>query len=178
MTRQFRLVTLLLALPFLAAATQVTGEATVGFRGRGPGGFSLEGKSHQLRIEDDGTRLRVVVPLAGLQTGIALRDRHMREKYLQVEKYPEAVLELPWSGVKLPADGQTAEGAAPGKMTIHGQTRDVQVKYRITRTGNRYQVSGNVPLKITDYGIEQPSYFGISVQPDIETSATFAAERT
>lgn len=178
MTRRRLRLALLLAFPLLAAAARVTGEPTVGFRGRGPGGFSLEGKTHQLRMEDDGSLLRVVVPLAGLQTGISLRDRHMREKYLEVEKYPEAVLELPWSGVKLPADGQTTEGTAPGKMSIHGQTRDVQVKYRISRSGNRYQVTGNVPLNITDYGIEKPSYFGISVQPDIDTSATFTAERT
>jgi polyisoprenoid-binding protein YceI len=178
MNRRFRFVALLLALPLLTAATTVTGEATAAFRGRGPGGFSLEGKTHQIRVEDDGTHLRVVVPLAGLQTGIALRDRHMREKYLEVEKYPEAVLEIPWSAVKLPADGQTGEGSAPGKMTIHGQTHEVQVKYRITRTGNHYQVTGNVPVKITDYGIEQPSYFGVSVQPDIETTTTFTAEHT
>ena len=105
-------------------------------------GFGLDGKTHQLRVEDDGTMLKVVVPLAGLQTGIALRDKHMREKYLEVEKYPDAVLELPWSGVKLPEDGQTVEATAPGKMTLHGKTKDVQVKYRIVRTGNRYQVTG------------------------------------
>ena len=107
-----------------------------GFHGRGPGGFGLDGNTHQLRIEDDGTTLKVIVPLAGLQTGIGLRDKHMREKYLEVDKYPDAVLEVPWSGVKLPGDGQTGEGSAPGKMTLHGKSKDVQVKYRIVRTGH------------------------------------------
>jgi len=88
------------------------------------------------------------------------------------------VLELPWSSVKLPSDGQTSDGTAPGKMTLHGKTQDVQVKYRITRTGNRYQVTGNVPVKITDYGIETPSYLGITVQPDVDVSAIFTAEKT
>ena len=177
MPRRPPALALLLALPLLVAATQVTGEPTAAFRGRGPGGFSLEGKTHQLRVEDDGTLLRILVPLAGLQTGIALRDRHMRERYLEVEKYPEAVLELPWSAVKLPEDGQTAEGTAAGKMTLHGKSHEVQVKYRLSRSGSRYQVSGTVPLNITDYGIDVPSYFGITVQPEVEASATFAAER-
>ncbi|HUM11548.1 MAG TPA: YceI family protein [Myxococcaceae bacterium] len=177
MRRHVTLVTVLLALPLLAAATRVTGEPTAGFHGRGPGGFSLEGTTHQLRIEDDGTVLKIVVPLGGLQTGISLRDRHMREKYLEVEKYPDAVLELPWSAVKLPEDGRTSEGTAPGKMSLHGQSHDVQVKYRIARTGNRYQVTGTVPLNITNYGIDVPSYFGITVQPDVEASASFTAER-
>jgi polyisoprenoid-binding protein YceI len=177
MIRRASLAALLLVVPLLAAAAKVTGEPSAGFHGRGPGGFIVEGKTNQLRIDDDGTTLKITVPLAGLQTGIALRDRHMREKYLQVDKFPDAVLELPWSSVKVPADGQTGEGNAPGKMTLHGKTHDVQVKYRIARTGTRYQVSGNVPLNLKDYDIEVPSYLGVTVQPDIDASASFIAER-
>lgn len=178
MPRRAFITALLIAFPLLAAGTQVTGEPSAAFHGRGPGGFSLEGKTNQLRIDDDGTTLRITVPLAGVHTGISLRDRHMREKYLEVSKYPDAVLEVPWSAVKLPADGQTSEGTATGKMSLHGKTHDVQVKYRIVRTGSRYQVSGNVPLNIKDYDIDVPSYFGVTVQPDIDTSAAFTAERT
>jgi polyisoprenoid-binding protein YceI len=162
----------------LAAATRLTGQPTAGFHGRGPGGFGVDGKTDQLRIDDDGTTLKITVPLATLQTGIALRDKHMREKYLQVDKYPDAVLEVPWSSVKLPGDGQTGEGTAPGKMTIHGKTKDVQAKYRIVRTGNRYQVTGNVPLNLKDYDIDVPSYLGVTVQPDIDTSVSFTAEHS
>jgi polyisoprenoid-binding protein YceI len=178
MPRRAFVTALLLALPLLAAPARLTGEPTAGFHGRGPGGFGLDGKTNQLRIEDDGTTLRVIVPLAGLQTGIGLRDRHMREKYLEVQRFPDAVLEIPWSGVKLPQDGQTSEGTAAGKMSLHGKTKDVQAKYRIVRTGNRYQVTGNVPLNLKDYDIDVPSYMGVTVQPDIDTSASFTAERS
>lgn len=178
MPRRAFLAALLLAFPLLAAGTQLTGEPAAGFHARGPGGFSLEGKTGQLRLEDDGTTLKITVPLAGLRTGISLRDRHMREKYLQVDRYPDAVLEVPWSSVKLPADAQTSEGTAPAKMTLHGKTRDVQVKYRIVRTGSRYQVTGNVPLNIKDYEIDVPSYFGVTVQPEIDARASFTAERS
>jgi polyisoprenoid-binding protein YceI len=178
MPRRASLAALLIVVPLLVAATRLTGEPVAGFHGRGPGGFGLDGKTHQLRIEDDGTTLKVTVPLAGLQTGIGLRDKHMREKYLQVDKYPDAVLELPWSGVKLPGDGQTGEGSAPGKMTLHGKSKDVQVKYRIVRTGTRYQVTGNVPLNLKDYDIDVPSYMGVTIQPDIDASASFNAERS
>jgi polyisoprenoid-binding protein YceI len=176
MVRRTSLLAILAALPLLAAATKVTGEPTAGFRGRGPGGFGLEGTTHQLRVEDDGTTLKVIVPLSGLQTGISLRDRHMREKYLEVQKYPDAVLALPWSAVKLPEDGRSLDGTAPGTMTLHGKSHDVQVRYRLARSGTNYQVSGNVAHDLRDYGIETPSYFGVTVQPDIETSASFTPE--
>ena len=178
MPRRASLAALLVLLPLLAGATRITGQPSAGFHGRGPGGFGLDGKTNQLRVEDDGSALKVTVPLASLQTGIGLRDRHMREKYLQVDKFPDAVLELPWSAVKLPADGQTSEGAAPGKMSIHGKSKDVQVKYRIVRSGNQYQVTGHIPLNIKDYDIDVPSYLGVTVQPDIETSVSFTAEHS
>lgn len=178
MPRRASLAALLIVVPLLVAATRLTGEPVAGFHGRGPGGFGVDGKTHQLRIEDDGTTLKITVALAGLQTGIGLRDKHMREKYLQVDKYPDVVLEVPWSGVKLPGDGQTGEGSAPGKMTLHGKSKDVQVKYRIVRTGTRYQVTGNVPLNLKDYDIDVPSYLGVTVQPDIDTSASFTAEHS
>jgi len=178
MIRRASLAALLLVFPLLAAATKVTGEPSAGFHGRGPGGFGVDGKTNQLRIEDDGTTLKITVPLATLHTGIGLRDKHMREKYLQVDKYPDAVLEMPWSAVKLPGDGQTGEGTVPGKMTIHGKSKDVKAKYRIVRTGNRYQVTGNVSLNLKDYDIDVPSYLGVTVQPDIETSVSFTAEHS
>lgn len=178
MVRRATLTALLLAFPLLAAATRLTGEPAAGFHGRGPGGFSLEGKTNQLKLEDDGTTLKVTVPLASLTTGIGLRDRHMREKYLQVDKFPDAVLELPWSAVKLPENGQTSEGTAQGKMSLHGKSKDVQVKYRILRTGNSFQVTGNIPLNIKDYDIDVPSYLGVTVQPDIDARASFTAEHS
>ena len=178
MVRRATLTALLLAFPLLAAATRLTGEPSAGFHGRGPGGFSLEGKTNQLKLEDDGTTLKVTVPLASLTTGIGLRDRHMREKYLQTDKFPDAVLELPWSAVKLPENGQTSEGTAQGKMSLHGKSKDVQVKYRILRTCNSFQVTGNIPLNIKDYDIDVPSYLGVTVQPDIDARASFTAEHS
>jgi polyisoprenoid-binding protein YceI len=178
MPRRASLAALLLVLPLLAAATRLEGQSSAGFHGRGPGGFGVDGKTDQLHVADDGTTLKITVPLATLHTGIGLRDKHMREKYLQVDKYPDAVLEVPWSGVKLPGDGQTSEGTVPGKMTIHGKSKDVTAKYRIVRTGNRYQVTGNVPLNLKDYDIDVPSYLGVTVQPDIDTSVSFTAEHS
>jgi polyisoprenoid-binding protein YceI len=177
-TQRRWVVWLALGLPLLALAeAKLTGEPTLAFTGRGPGGFTLEGTTHELRLEDDGTTLKLTVPLGQLTTGIALRDRHMREKYLEVSKFPELTLEVPWSAVKLPDDGQRLEGSGTGKVTLHGQTRDVPIRYALQRAGTRYQVTGHAAINLKDFGIEVPSYFGLTVQPDLDTRATFAADR-
>lgn len=171
-------VVLALGFPLLALGeAKLQGEPTAGFQGRGPGGFTLEGTTHELRLEDTGTTLKITVPLGQLTTGISLRDKHMKEKYLEVGRFPELVLEVPWASVKLPADGQKLEGAATGKVTLHGQTRDVPIRYALARTGTRYQVTGHAAINLKDFGVEVPSYFGVTVQPDIDARASFAADR-
>lgn len=162
----------LLASPALAQVERAGG-ASATFSGKGPGGFKLEGKTEQVSLKDDGKTVTIVVPLGTLKTGIDLRDRHMREKYLEVEKYPDAVLEVPWSAIQLPADGQTSTQTVPGKMTLHGKTHDVSVTYTLKRAGDAYDASGKVPLNLKDYDINLPNYLGVTVKPEIETLTSF-----
>jgi polyisoprenoid-binding protein YceI len=179
MSRALRhaLLALLLTPALALAEARITGEPTAAFTGKGPAGFAVEGVSHDVKLQDDGAVLRIVVPLAQLKTGIALRDRHMREKYLQVDRYPDAVLEVPWSAVQLPADGQSAGGSGKGKLTLHGQTHDVPIQYTVKRLGTQYQVTGHAAVNVKDFGIDIPSYFGLTLQPDIATTVTFTAIR-
>jgi polyisoprenoid-binding protein YceI len=167
---------LLLALPAMAAVERVGG-ATATFTGKGPGGFKLEGKTNELSIQDDGQKVTFVVPLATLKTGIALRDRHMREKYLQTDKYPEAVLVVPWSNIRLPEDGQSVTQTVTGQMTLHGKTKDVPVTYTVRKNGEVYATTGKVPLNIKDFGIDIPGYMGVTVKPDIQTAVAFDFKR-
>ena len=64
----------------------------------GPGGLKIEAKTADLRVDEADDKIKVTVPLAGLQTGIDLRDRHMREKYLEVGTYPHAELVVARAG--------------------------------------------------------------------------------
>jgi len=184
MTKRASLMALLLTLAALLAAApaqaavEKKGQSSATFNGKGPAGFKLEGKTSDLKLEDDGKVLRIIVPLANMKTGIDLRDRHMREKYLEVEKYPDAVLEVPWSEIKLPEEGQSTTAKGKGKMTLHGKTKDVTFSYTVQRKGNDYQVTGNTPLNIKEFGIDIPSYLGVTVKPDIETIVSFTATKS
>src|SRR4051812_42213663 len=85
----------LLAAPLLAtAAPAKIANAEVLFQATGPAGLKIEGKTTDLSVGSAGKSVRIRVALAGLDTGIALRNKHLKEKYLELEKYPEAVLEV------------------------------------------------------------------------------------
>lgn len=168
-----------LALPLVAlAGAQKVGDSLASFQGKGPAGFKVEGKTPDLTLADDGTTLTVTVPLEHMETGIALRDRHLREKYVEVQKYPDATLALPWSAITLPADGKTVQAHGTGKLTLHGQTREVPFSATLFRHGAIYDVTGQVPINLKEFGISIPSYLGVTVQPDITTTVTFHATRS
>ena len=174
------LALVLLTLGSAAAAQGLTraGPAKVSFTGKGPAGFKMVGTTEQLHLADDGKSLTFTVPLDTLKTGIDLRDRHMREKYLETGRYPSAVLVVPRSAISLPAAGQTKEGSARGTLTLHGKSKEVPFTYKVQRTGDTYQVTGAVPLDFRDYGISVPSYMGVTVKPDIAVDVAFGARES
>jgi polyisoprenoid-binding protein YceI len=170
-------VGVLVSVPAFAGAVK-TGEAVASFSCKGPAGFKLEGKATALDLVDDGKAMKVVLPLSTLKTGIDLRDKHMREKYLEVEKYPDAVLEVPAEAISLPPDGQSVSGHANGKLHLHGKTKDVVFTYTVKRAGAIYSVDAQLPLNMKDYDINIPSYLGITLQPDVQTNVVFQFTRT
>ncbi len=151
-----------------ASGPQVT------FTAVGPAGLKIEGKSNELSVSEDGTNVTIAVPLGNLKTGIDLRDKHMREKYLEVAKYPNAELSVPRASLKVPASG-SASGAAQGTMKIHGKTKSVTFNYTASRSGAKFDVAGDVHVNINDYGIEVPSYLGVTVKPDVAITVKFSA---
>jgi polyisoprenoid-binding protein YceI len=172
----FAATTALLAFPLIADAKLTrSGDPSVSFTAIGPGGLKIVGTTSELNVVDDAQSVSVVVPLSNLSTGIALRDRHMREKYLQVQSYPTATLKVDRASVKFPAAGAEATGDAQGTMTIHGQSHGVTFHYAAKREGAGYAVNGTVHVSMKDYGIEVPSYLGVTVKPDVDVTVRFVA---
>lgn len=145
------------------------------FHASGPAGLAIDGNTDEVSASDDGTTIKVVVALGKLDSGVALRNDHMRNKYLEVAKFPSATLTVARSALKFPADGSSTSGDAAGVMNIHGKDKNVTFHYTAQRTGATFKVFGTVPLTITDFGINVPSYLGVTVKPDIAVDVSFSA---
>lgn len=167
---------LLIAVMPLAADAKLgrSGDASVSFSATGPAGLHIVGSTSELDVDEGGANVTVSVPLRNLSTGIALRDRHMREKYLQVDRFPNAELTVARAALKVPAAGETS-GDATGTMKIHGQTKKVSFRYAATRDGNTIKVGGSVHVDMRDYGIEVPRFMGVTVRPDVDVTVRFTA---
>lgn len=108
--------------------------------------------------------------LASLDTGMSMRNAHMKNKYLQVEKFPKATLELksvqPLASWSL-NHPKVADADFEGVMTLHGESQPVKGKFSIDDKG---AVEVNFKVKLTDFKIEQPSFAGVTVQNDVDVT--------
>ena len=163
-----------LAVPLAAsAAFRASGSPNVSFSATGPVGMRIDGSTHDLSVIDDGTHVTVRVGLRTLSTGIDLRDRHMRDRYLEVGRFPNAELVVERSALRVPTTAPVS-GNARGTFRLHGRTRPVQFRYEARRQGTSIRVTGRASIDMTQYGIEAPSYMGVTVRSNVDINVRFA----
>jgi polyisoprenoid-binding protein YceI len=119
-----------------------------------------------------------VVDLQTLQTGIGLRDTHMRENYLEVQKgqnFAVATLDdIQLEGL----DPQKPVGKTQfrGVLMLHGTEREVAGQAEIHNTGQGIRVQATFPLKVSEFDIQRPSYLGVGVRDEVAVRVNFKLE--
>lgn len=175
MTPAHRIACLLAALSLapLAADAKLaaSGTSSVAFSAAGPAGLKIAGTTADFGVSEDSGNVTITVPLKNLTTGIGLRDKHMREKYLEVGKYPDAVLTVSRASLKVPGAGD-----ATGNVKLHGKAKDLPFHYDTRRDGQVIKVTGSLRLNMKDFGIEVPTYMGVTVKPDVDVTVSFGAQ--
>jgi polyisoprenoid-binding protein YceI len=97
----------------------------------------------------------------------------MREKYLEVPKYPSATLVVARSALKLPAAGAGVAVDVPGTLKLHGQTKPITFHYEATGDASGFAARGRFRVNMNDFGISVPVYLGVTVKPDVDVTASF-----
>lgn len=145
------------------------------FVAKATGGMTIRGVTSDVRIDEQQGTIVVVVPLATLKTGIGLRDRHMREKFLETDKHPNAELRVPRSAVAFPDPGASVSKTLSGSLSLHGVTRATELNYAARRDGSTYRVNGALRVGLKDFGIKTPSFMGVTVSDAIDVRVQFQA---
>ena len=187
-TRRFAALALAsLVLAVTAAAgeswTLTSGEVRVRCRLTVGGSFDAVTSqvSGDLRLEDTGAPGvpgQVRVRLASLDTGIELRNRHLRETYLEVhrgEAFREAVLTTVELAEPFPAEAGDHETGFRGLLSLHGIKRRIEGEARLVRRGGRLRVEAEFPLSLAEFAIPPPRYLGVGVRDEIRIRVTLDA---
>ena len=118
------------------------------------------------------------VDLTALDTGIGLRNEHLRSSYLEVERGPDfrhAVL----SGIVLDEPPRVRAGGHQtrfsGTLSLHGVRRTVEGEAELRRRNGRMQVEAEFSLSLEAFDIPPPRYLGVGVRDEVEITVTFDA---
>jgi len=117
------------------------------------------------------------VDLTTLDSGIGLRNEHMRGNYLEVGKgagFDKAVI----SNIHLgDVDAETFSGRSSfaGTLALHGASAPVKGQAQIRREGKGVRVEASFPLALADFGIAKPQYLGVGVKSEVQVKVSFVA---
>ena len=118
----------------------------------------------------DSASASFTVDLTTLDTGIGLRNKHMRKNHLHTDQYPEATFTL--ISIKSPLrliDGSEVSITAIGDFNIHGVTRQIEVPVTVTwylnsgdtplrSTSQSLHITGEFTVTLTDHDIPRPQF--------------------
>lgn len=142
--------------------------------------FVVPIRSGELRFDADQLRgsvgVRILADAIALQGGKSEKDRRdiertLKDRVLEVMKFREITFESREVRVRRANAGYDADVA--GSLTLHGVTRPLDLKAKLTRTGPLVRAFGDFALRLSDFAIEQVTVAGGALKVKDEIKATF-----
>ena len=147
-------------------------EEVVGVTDRIDGYVLLNGPRLEAGSATEGTQLYLEVDLASLDTGLGLRNRHMRNNYLEVEEFPYAVFDATIESVEATAPG-VFRVVAKGVMNIHGVERPVDIPCDVSEQGEGYAIRCTFALLLSDFNIKIPKIMFLKLADEARLELNF-----
>jgi len=101
-----------------------------------------------------------------------LMQIHFNEKYMESEKFPKSSFQGKITGFSIQETG-VQQVRATGKLTIHGVTKEVDVKGTAERSGGQIFVKSKFIVKLADYGIKVPQIVWQNIAQQVEVTVDF-----
>lgn len=133
--------------------------ALISIKGEGEGAMAVLKEKDQILSGEFSFQLK------SLKTGIELRDDHLKNKYLEVDKYPMATLKI--SELKLP-ENLDVRFPFKGILNLHGVDQPIEGNASVTSDSKLQKISAEFKIKLSQFKIEIPSFQGITVAEEVQ----------
>jgi polyisoprenoid-binding protein YceI len=139
-----------------------------------PSMLKIHGESKQTSgtVSHAGNTLsgKLEIPLDSFETGMAVRNEHLKNKVFEVSKYQKAILTI--SKLVLP-EGKTGEIKNlpfEGTLNLHGVEKPVTGTANIT-ADKEVAFEASFSVKLTDFNIPPPEFMGMTIQNEVKVKA-------
>jgi polyisoprenoid-binding protein YceI len=139
----------------VARTSGVNGSLTVS---GGTSDYTVSG----MTLTADLTSLHSVDQVAG--RNVSQRDGVV-SRQLAVDQFPNATFTAGSASVPVTVTSAQVDVSAPGKLTIHGVTRDVTITAKAQVVGDKLEIAGTLTINMTDYGVSPPRAPFVTVDP-------------
>ncbi len=148
---------------------------------KGTGAFA----SGFISFDEKGVSGELNLDLAKFETGLSLRDEHMKEKYLQISKngYSQAqiaIKEISISQSLFEKNQEIENQSFKGILNLHGVKKEIKGSFSLKYEEKNSFASGNADfnIKLSDFNIDIPSFSGITVAEDVNVTIEYLAKVT
>ncbi len=119
----------------------------------------------------ENSELYFEVDLRTIDTGIGLRNRHMREDYLHTDKYPYA--KFTGRIVSASSGSSRYDVTVRGSMDIHGVKKPMDISGTVSRMERGIRISTEFQVKLTDHDIEIPKFMFFKIDENMQLVLDF-----
>lgn len=124
----------------------------------------------QIRSSGDGLvidQLEALVPVKTLNTGLSLRDDHMRKHVFALPDGSLPDLRFVSDRVTCTTSGNATTCELDGALTIRAIARPFAITLKLDDRGNLIRATGDGLVKLSAYGIAQPTQLGVTTTDDV-----------
>ncbi|MEQ1910431.1 MAG: YceI family protein [Vicinamibacterales bacterium] len=138
---------------------------------------SLTGRAHvkadsgTLTIED----LEASIPVNTLDTGMGLRDSHMRKHVFTAPDGNVPDLRFTADHSSCSGSGTQSTCQLEGQLSVRGTSRPFTIALKVSKEGEGFRAVGDSVVKLSTYGIPAPSQLGVHTEDDVKLHLDFVA---
>ena len=142
------------------------------------------GRSNEIEgsLTIDGTTASIdaTVQVENIVSDDERRNGQFRGRIMDVDNFPTANFQTtePIDFGSIPADGEQVTATAVGELTLKGVTQAVTLEVTAQASATGIGVLGNIPITFTDYGIDNPSNPGVSLEDEGVVEFVLVFERS
>jgi polyisoprenoid-binding protein YceI len=116
-----------------------------------------------------GARITLTIDAASIETGIEMRDNHLRSSdFFDVERFSTVAFQ----SVRVESAGRRA--TVVGRLTVHGVTREIAVPIDVQVSSTALVASGEFIVNRGDYGMNYNSFLN-PIGNEVRAAFTFRA---
>jgi len=117
------------------------------------------------------------VPVSSLGTGLGLRDEHMRKYIFTTGDGETPDVQFSGDRADCPTSGGRTTCTLDGVLAIRDIARRFTILLTVSEDNGRFRASGDGIVKLSAYGIDQPSQLGVRTTDEIKLKVDLTAGR-